>query len=50
MTPTGRLEKPASDIAIAVLESPKALDPDRPIREADMVQHDRRVRFVPKAE
>ena len=40
--------EPASDIAIAVLESLKALDPNRPIREADIVQHGGNVRFMPK--
>jgi hypothetical protein len=29
--------EPASDIDIAVVDSLKALDPDRPIREADIV-------------
>jgi len=28
----------------------KALDPERPIREADIAQHDRDVRFVPQAD
>jgi len=32
------------------LESLKALDPDRPIREADMDQHGRDVSYVPKAD
>jgi len=48
LTQTGRLEKkhePASDI-----DSLKALDPDRPIREADIAERDRDGRFVPKAD
>jgi hypothetical protein len=32
------------------LESPKALDPDRPIREADITAAQTYVRFVPKAD
>ena len=42
--------EPASDADAAVVDSLKALDLNRPIREADMVQHDRDVRVVPKAE
>jgi hypothetical protein len=33
-----------------MVESLKALDPDRPIREADMVQIDRDIRFLPEAD
>jgi len=39
--------EPASDIAIAVVDSLKAVDPNRPIREADMDWRHRDVRFVP---
>jgi hypothetical protein len=39
-----------SDIDPAVVKSLKALDPNRPIREADMAQHDGDVRFVPIAD
>ena len=42
--------EPASDADAAVVDSLKALDLNRPIREADMVQHDRDVRFVPEAD
>jgi hypothetical protein len=31
--------EPASDVDIAVVDSLKALDPKRPIREADIWQH-----------
>jgi hypothetical protein len=40
--------EPASDINTATLDSLKALDPNRPIREADMAPYNRDVRFVPK--
>src|SRR5246500_5567856 len=40
--------EPASDIDTATLDSLKALDPNRPIREADMVRHDHDVRFCQK--
>src|SRR6516162_7482000 len=36
--------EPASDIDTAVAESLKALDPNRPIREADIVEFQRDVR------
>src|SRR6516162_3183219 len=42
--------EPASDIDTAVAESLKALDPNRPIREADMDARPRNVRFTPKAD
>ena len=42
--------EPASDIDTATLDSLKALDPNRPIREADIVHSGRNVRFVPKAD
>jgi hypothetical protein len=38
--------EPASDINTATLDSLKALDPNRPIREADIVQQSGNVRFV----
>ena len=36
----------ASDLETVLVDSLKALDPNRPIREADMVQHGGNVRFV----
>ena len=36
-----------SDINIAVVDSLKVLDPNRPIREADKLRGNRFVRFVP---
>jgi hypothetical protein len=36
-----------SDIDIILVDSPKALDPNRPIREADMCGAARDVRFGP---
>ena len=36
--------EPASDIDTVVVDSLKALDPKRPIREADIVQEDADVR------
>jgi hypothetical protein len=38
------------DIDTAVVDSLKVLDPNRPIREADIVRLLRHVRFVPRAE
>jgi hypothetical protein len=35
MPDSGEKHEPASDIDAAVVDSPKALDPSRPIREAD---------------
>src|ERR1700756_1026198 len=40
--------EPASDIDTATLDSLKALDPNRPIREADIGERDCHVRFVPE--
>jgi hypothetical protein len=40
--------EPASDIDTATLDSLKALDPDRPTREADIDHDGSNVRFVPK--
>ena len=42
--------EPASDIDTMVVDSLKALDPKRPIREADKRRCDWIVRFVPKAD
>jgi len=39
--------EPASDIDTVVVDSLKALDPKRPIREADITLRTRHVRFVP---
>jgi hypothetical protein len=36
-----------SDIDTGVVDSLKALDPERPIREADIAQYGAHVRFVP---
>jgi hypothetical protein len=38
--------EPVSDIDTVVVDSLKALDPKRPIREADIAQRGRHVRFV----
>src|SRR4249919_2557403 len=42
--------EPASDIDTVVVDSLKALDPKRPIREADIGGHDRHVRNGPSAQ
>jgi hypothetical protein len=42
--------EPVRDIDTAPMEGLKALDPKRPIREADMCGATRDVRFVPKAD
>ena len=42
--------EPASDIDTVVVESLKVLDPEGPIREADVVGLPRHVRVVPQAE
>src|SRR5258708_478899 len=42
--------EPASDIDTMAVDSLKALDPKRPIREADILCRDPDVRFVPEAE
>ena len=42
--------QPASDIDAAVVDSLKALDLNRPIREADIAEYDWDVRFVPKGD
>jgi hypothetical protein len=39
--------EPASDIDTMAVDSLKALDPKRPIREADILCGDLHVRFVP---
>ena len=39
--------EPVSDIDTAAADSLKVLDPNRPIREADIAQRDFDVRFVP---
>src|SRR5215470_7974943 len=41
--------EPASDIETAVMDSLKALDPNRPIREADITLGPRHVRFTPES-
>jgi len=42
--------EPASDIDTAEVDSLKVLDPEWPIREADIERRDKHVRFVPKAD
>jgi len=42
--------EPASDADAAVVDSLKALDLNRPIREADIAERNRHVRFVPQAD
>src|SRR5271157_1657378 len=42
--------EPVSDIDTAAADSLKVLDPKRPIREADIVQHGGNVRFGPTAD
>src|SRR5580765_3529269 len=42
--------EPVSDIDTVVVDSLKALDPKRPIREADIVRPPRNVRFVPQTD
>ncbi len=44
---SGEKHEPASDIDAAVVDSPKALDPSRPIREADSKRTSREVRDGP---
>src|SRR6476659_9154071 len=39
--------EPVSDVDTVVVDGLKALDPKRPIREADIAQRSRHVRFVP---
>ena len=39
--------EPASDIDTALMDSLKVLDPEGPIREADIAQHSRHFAFVP---
>ena len=41
---------PASDVDTVVVDSLKALDPDRPIREADIGGRELDVRFAPEAD
>jgi hypothetical protein len=41
---------PASDVDTVVVDSLKALDPDRPIREADIHCGNRNVCFGPRAD
>ena len=43
-------QEPASDIDTALADSLKALDLERPIREADSNRTSRHVRFVPQAD
>ena len=42
--------EPVSDIDTEVVDSPKALDPNRPIREADMCSARAHVRNGPEAD
>ena len=42
--------EPASYIDTALVDSLKALDPEGPIREADIAPYSRQVRFVPLSE
>src|SRR5260221_6946835 len=42
--------EPASDIGTVMADSLKALDPRRPIREADIARRSRHVGFVPNPE
>jgi hypothetical protein len=42
--------EPVSDIDTAVVDSLKALDPKRPIREADIFRAGRHVGFVPDSD
>ena len=44
---SGEKRGPVSDIDIAVVGSLKVLDPNRPIREADMATNPRHVCFTP---
>jgi hypothetical protein len=39
--------EPVSDINTCAVDSLKVLDPERPIREADITEHRLPVRFVP---
>ena len=43
-------QEPASDIDTALMDSLKVLDPEGPIREADIEQCSRHVSFVPNSE
>jgi hypothetical protein len=45
-----RSASPRPDVDAAAVVSLKVLDPNRPIREADIVQHDPHVREVPEAD
>src|SRR6516165_10533762 len=45
---SGEKHEPASDIDTPSRGQPKALDPKRPIREADITAAQTNVRFVPK--
>jgi len=45
---SGEKHEPASDIDTVMVDSLKALDPNRPIREADIAEEHWDVRFVPK--
>ena len=44
---SGEKHEPASGIDTELVDSLKALDPERPIREADMSRASAEVRFVP---
>src|SRR5215470_3189561 len=46
---SGEKHEPASDIDTAVADSLKALDPTRPIREADIGARPINVRFTPES-
>jgi hypothetical protein len=42
--------EPVSDVDTELVDSLKALDPERPIREADIAAAKRNVRFVPRTD
>jgi hypothetical protein len=46
---SGEKHEPASDVDAAAVDSLKALDPSRPIREADISACPRHVRFTPES-
>ena len=47
---SGEKHAPASDSDTVTVDSLKALDPNRPIREADIASYRGNVRFVPAAD
>jgi len=46
---SGEKHEPASDVDAAAVDSLKALDPSRPIREADIAVSCKNVRFSPES-